>query len=152
MVRLPTRPLVLVVDDDEDTREMFVVSLTNMGFAAVGMDDGGQAYGRARHLRPDLIMTDLTLTDGEAWDFLRCLRADPMTKAIPIVVVSGHVGPAWRARAAAEGCASFVAKPCAPRDLAAELRRVLERWPKGSVSPGIGPRPGGKLHETVRFR
>jgi CheY-like chemotaxis protein len=123
----PTRPLVLVVDDHADTRDLYVQSLALFGFAAIAAADGQQARRRAWEFHPDIVVTELTLRDGDGWQMIQDLQRDARTRDIPVVVVTGHAAASWRERAEQEGCAGFFVKPCLPDELATELRHVLER-------------------------
>ena len=127
----PTRPLVLVVDDHDDTRELYVLGLGACGFAAVAAADGDEASHRAQESRPDIVVTDVTLRGADGWQLIQNLRRDGRTRHIPVVLLTGHDDPALRARATREGCAGFFVKPCLPDELAIELRTVLDRTPDG---------------------
>jgi two-component system phosphate regulon response regulator PhoB len=124
----PTRPLVLVVDDDDDTRELYVQSFLLFGFAAIGAGDCDEAHRRAWDDHPDIVVTDLTLRgDGDGWQLVQDLKREPRTRHIPVVLLTGHADPSLRQRAEHEGCAGFFVKPCLPDELATEVRHVLER-------------------------
>jgi CheY-like chemotaxis protein len=125
--RTPTQPLVLIVDHDLDTREMYMVALSNLGCDALGAADAAHAYCQAWEARPDVIVTDVALPKTDGWTLVRDLKADPRTRDIPVVVLTGSVAPSLPARARTEGCAAFLLKPCLPEDLVAELRQVLAR-------------------------
>jgi len=122
----PSRPLVLVVDDHDDTRELYVQSLVTFGFEAIDAADGEQAYRRAWDFHPDIVVTDLALPGGDGWQLIQDLKREPRTRAIPVVVLTGHAAPSFRERAEQEGCAGFFVKPCLPDELATELRRLLD--------------------------
>jgi two-component system, cell cycle response regulator DivK len=124
---VPSRPLVLVVDDHDDTRELYVQSLVAFGFEAIAAADSEQAYRRAWDFHPDIVVTDLTLRGGDGWQLLHDLKREARTREIPVVLLTGHAAPWLRERAEQEGCASFFVKPCLPDELATELRQVLER-------------------------
>jgi len=121
----PTRPLVLIVDDDDDTRELYVQSFVLFGFEAIGAAHCDEAYRRAWGDHPDIVVTDLTLCDGDGWQLIRDLKREPRTRHIPVVLLTGHSDPSVRERAEHEGCAAFFVKPCLPGELATELRHVL---------------------------
>jgi CheY-like chemotaxis protein len=123
----PSRPLVLVVDDHDDTRELYVQSFVLFGFEAIGAADRDEAYRRAWESHPDIVVTDLTLRDGDGWQLVEELKRGPRTGDIPVVVLTGHAAPSLRERAEHEGCAGFFVKPCLPDELATELRHVLDR-------------------------
>jgi two-component system phosphate regulon response regulator PhoB len=123
----PSRPLVLVVDDHDDTRELYVQSFVLFGFEAMGAADRDEAYRRACESHPDIVVTDLTLRDGDGWQLVEELKREPRTGDIPVVVLTGYAAPSLRERAEHEGCAGFFVKPCLPDELATELRHVLDR-------------------------
>jgi CheY-like chemotaxis protein len=123
----PTQPLVLVVDDHDDTRELYVQGLVAFGFEAIGAADCQQGYRQAWDFRPDIVVTDLTLGSGEGWQLIQDLKREPRTRDIPIVLLTGYDAPSLRERAEHEGCAGFFVKPCLPDELASELRHVLDR-------------------------
>jgi len=118
-------PLILVVDDFEDNREMYTQFLRFSGYRVAEAVDGVEALDKAAALKPDLIVMDLSLPRMDGWEATRRLKKDPVTSHIPVVALTGHAlaGHAEGARAA--GCDSFVTKPCIPADLEAEIRRVL---------------------------
>jgi len=121
----PTRPLVLIVDGHRDTRELYTVALPLLGFDVMTVDDSAEAYSRAWESHPDIIVTELALRHHDGWELLRDLKGDPRTRDIPVVVVTSDGHQPVRNRAAREGCAAFLSKPCLPEDLALELRRAL---------------------------
>ena len=123
----PSRPLVLVVDDHDDTRELYVESLVAFGFEAIEAADCPEAYRQAWDLHPDVVVTDLTLRGGDGWQLIHDLKREARTREIPVVVLTGHAAPSLRERARHEGCAGFFVKPCLPDELATELRHVLGR-------------------------
>jgi CheY-like chemotaxis protein len=123
-----SRPLVLIVDDHDDTREMYMESLALLGFQTAGANGCTAACSNASATHPDIIVTDLTLGgDGDGWDLKRRLKDDAATRNIPVVVLTGHDERSYRERAEREGCAAFVLKPCLPDELAVELARVVHR-------------------------
>jgi len=124
---VPSRPLVLVVDDHDDTRELYTMSLAAFGFEAIAAADCLQAYRRAKESHPDIVVTDLTLRGADGWQLVHDLKREARTRNIPVVLLTGHAAPSLRERAEREGCAAFVVKPCLPDELASELRRVLDR-------------------------
>lgn len=121
----PARPLVLVVEGHEDTRALYTLALSVMGFDVVAAEDGTEAYRRAWEIRPDIIVTDLPMPNYDGWQFLQDLKQNPRTRDIPLVAVSGYVQRSVRERTERDGFAAFFPKPCFPDELAAGLRRVL---------------------------
>jgi CheY-like chemotaxis protein len=115
---------VLVVDDHDDTRQMSLIVLRSQGFVPSAAPGGDEAFERALRERPDVIVTDLAMPDGDGWELIAKLSSDPRTKAIPVVMLTACATEAVRDRAAREGLAAFFFKPCSPDVLAAELRRL----------------------------
>jgi CheY-like chemotaxis protein len=115
---------VLVVDDHEDTRQMSLIVLRSQGFAASTACSGQDAFARACDERPDVIVTDLAMPDGDGWQLIQQLSADPRTSNIPVVMLTACATEAVRDRAKQERLAAFFFKPCPPDVLAAELRRL----------------------------
>lgn len=118
-------PRVLVVDDHEDTRQMSLIVLRSQGFNPVAADGASTGFATACADRPDVIVTDLAMPDGDGWEFVRQLSADERTKDIPVVVVTACATESVLERARTERCAGFFFKPCSPDVLAGELRRVI---------------------------
>ena len=117
-------PLVLVVDDHEDTRQMSLIVLRSQGFSAMAACGGEAGFVCAREQQPDVIVTDLAMPDGDGWTFVQRLAADPRTAKIPVVMVTACATESVRDRARQENVAAFFFKPCAPDVLALELRRL----------------------------
>lgn len=82
------RPLVLVVDDDHAARELMINYLSPEGYTTALARNGQEAVSLARELRPDVITLDILMPSGSGWEILYTLRNDPVTAAIPIIVVS----------------------------------------------------------------
>jgi CheY-like chemotaxis protein len=117
--------LVLLVDRHQDTRDLYATSLRALGFDTTAVDDGTDAYTQAWQTHPDIIVTEISLSFVDAWEFIRDVMGDPRTRDIPVVIVTSQTQAAARDRARREGCAAFLVKPCLPEQLATELRAVL---------------------------
>ena len=126
------QPLVLVVEDYQDAREMYAAYLQFSGFRVAEATNGVEAIEKTVELLPDIILMDLALPRMDGWEATRRLKLDERTKHIPIVALTGHAlaGHAEGARRA--GCDSFVTKPCLPDALVAEIRRMLAAQPESS--------------------
>jgi CheY-like chemotaxis protein len=120
-----SNPLVLVVEDYQDAREMYAAYLQFSGYRVAEAGNGLEAIEKARALLPDIILMDLALPKMDGWEATRRLKADELTRHIPIVALTGHAlaGHAEGARQA--GCDAFVTKPCLPDALVAEIQRML---------------------------
>ena len=118
-------PLILVVDDYQDAREMYAEYLQFSGFRVAEAKTGNEAIEKAFELRPDLILMDLSLPGMDGWEATRQLKADERTRRIPVVALTGHALAGASEGARKAGCDSFVTKPCLPDDLVVEVRRML---------------------------
>ena len=121
-----TAPLILLVEDFEDAREMYRDFLEFAGFRVRTARDGREAIDLARLLRPDLILMDLALPGIDGWEATRLLKQDPLTASVPILALSAHALPAEGKRARDVGCDGFIAKPCLPNDLVTEIAQFLK--------------------------
>jgi CheY-like chemotaxis protein len=118
-------PLILVVDDYQDAREMYAEYLQFSGFRVAEARNGNEAIEQAFALKPDLILMDLSLPGMDGWEATRQLKSDERTKHIPVVALTGHALAGASEGAKRAGCDSFVTKPCLPDDLVVEVRRML---------------------------
>jgi CheY-like chemotaxis protein len=118
-------PLILVVDDFADNREMFTEFLAFSGFRVAEASTGREAVDRAFQLLPDVILMDLSLPELDGLEATRYLKSDERTKRIPIVALTGHVLAGHSREAKEAGCDAFLAKPCLPDALVSEIRRIL---------------------------
>ena len=118
-------PLVLLVEDYRDAREMYAEYLRFSGFRVAEAFDGLDALEKADALVPDVILMDLALPRMDGWEVTRRLKRSARTCQIPVVALTGHAFAGHAETARQAGCASFVTKPCLPDALVNEIRRVL---------------------------
>jgi two-component system cell cycle response regulator DivK len=126
-------PLVLIVDDFDDNREMFTEFLSFSGFRVAQATTGREALERAFSLLPDLILMDLSLPELDGLEATRCLKSDERTKRIPVLALTGHAVAGHSRDARAAGCAAFLTKPCLPEVLLGEIHRVLDSIARAAV-------------------
>jgi CheY-like chemotaxis protein/signal transduction histidine kinase/HAMP domain-containing protein len=112
---------VLVVDDDEATRELLRAYLTEIGYEVTTAAGGREAVSIATELRPFAITLDLLMDGQDGWETLRALKARAQTASIPVVIVSVTDD---RATGVALGASGYVVKPVEKTLLLAELDRV----------------------------
>jgi CheY-like chemotaxis protein len=120
-----TSPLVLVVDDFTDAREMYAEYLQFSGFRVAEAGNGLEALEKAFELLPDIILMDLSMPGMDGWEATRQLKADHRTRHIPVIAVTGHALAGHSEGAKKAGCDAFVTKPCLPDALVAEVRKML---------------------------
>ena len=121
---------MLIVDDYEDTRLLYVQELQEAGFRVVEATDGEEAVRMALTLRPQAIIMDLSMPKLDGWDATRAIRTDSAMKDAYIVALSAMDGEISREMAFDAGCNDFIAKPF----LAAALVQVLVLHFRGDTS------------------
>jgi two-component system cell cycle response regulator DivK len=131
-------PLVLVVDDYSDAREMYAEWLRVCGYRVAVAGTVGEALALARRDAPAAILMDLSLPGVDGFEATRQLKADVRTRHVPVLALSGHVGADTARRALAAGCDAFLVKPTPVQDVVAELERLVALAPPpGAAEPGV---------------
>src|ERR687887_1087080 len=111
------KPVILLVEDFVDARDMYREYLEFSGFAVETACDGYEAIAKARQHNPDLILMDLSLPGLDGWEATKRLRADPATAHLTIVALSAHALASDWERARLAGCDGFIVNPRPPQDL-----------------------------------
>jgi len=124
-------PLVIVIEDEPDARELAARSLTRAGFAVLGVGGGEAGLALARQKAPALVLLDIFLPDRSGWRVLQSLKHDPKTADIPVVVLSVNED---RAHAIALGAAEHIVKPADRDKLAATVMRYARKRPMTAES------------------
>ncbi|MGH9349663.1 MAG: response regulator [Vicinamibacterales bacterium] len=119
------RPLVLIVEDQSELRQLYAQELALAGFDVIEAANGADAIAHTSERSPDVVLMDLSLPIMDGWEATRRLKDDTRTSHIPVVALTAHDGSGELQRATRAGCDWFVPKPCQPRDLITEVRRVL---------------------------
>jgi CheY-like chemotaxis protein len=130
-------PLVLVVDDYADCRDLYAEYLADAGFRTQTAEDGRDAIAQARAIQPDLIVMDLDMPDVDGRQAIRSLKADPATSEIVIIALTGREVTNHGAALYEAGCDEYLTKPISPDALAAAVRTALAC----RESSATGPRP-----------
>jgi CheY-like chemotaxis protein len=126
MRSMPDRqPTVLIVEDNEDNRIVYSTMLRHFGFSVDEAENGAEGIHKARTKLPDVILMDIAIPLVDGWEAVQRLKKDPSTAHIPIVALTAHAMPADRERAIQVGCDGYLAKPCEPRVVVEEVRRIL---------------------------
>jgi two-component system cell cycle response regulator DivK len=112
---------ILIVDDSEDSRNMFAHYLARRGYRVTTAHDGEDGLEKAFGLLPDLVVLDLWLPKKSGWEVVQRLKAVESTKRIPVVVVTGH------SSARALECEGILTKPLVPEQLAAKIAKILRK-------------------------
>jgi CheY-like chemotaxis protein len=102
---------ILIVDDDQDIRQLLGHRLKTQGYEAVFAGDAISAVNQARNERPDLILLDLSLPAGDGYVVMDRLKAMPALEGIPVIVVSARDPQTEQERLAKSGADAFFRKP-----------------------------------------
>ena len=123
---MPSAPkTVLLVEDNEDNRIVYSTILRHFGYRVMEALNGEEGIATARSEKPDLILMDISIPIIDGWEATQVLKHDPETRHIPIIALTAHALASDRERAMQVGCDGYLAKPCEPRAVVAEVQRFL---------------------------
>ena len=126
-------PLVLLVEDFDDAREMYADYLEFSGLRVAGAADAVRGLALAEELQPSIILMDAALPGLSGWDAIAELKANPRTRHIPVLMLTGHVLGDARDRALKAGADGFIPKPCLPDELTRQILRILHQEHRSEV-------------------
>jgi DNA-binding response OmpR family regulator len=126
---------VLVVEDEPDVAELIRYNLSRDGYAVALAANGAEAVRQAGEIQPSLVLLDLRIPQLNGWEVCRRLKGDPLTRAIPIVIVTARVDEGEKVLGFELGADDYVTKPFAVRELLARIRAVIRR----TTPPAAGP-------------
>jgi two-component system alkaline phosphatase synthesis response regulator PhoP len=129
-----TRQRILLIEDDEDIRELLVYNLEKHGYAAEAVETGERGLVSAATHKPDLILLDLMLPDVDGLSVCRRLKADKLTHGVPLIIVSARGEESDVITGLELGADDYLAKPFSPNILLSRVRAVLRRI--GQSLPG----------------
>ena len=118
-------PLILIVDDNEDSRAMYACSFTNEGCRVAEAAHGFQGLDRAFKMHPDAILMDLRMPALDGWETIRLLRNRACTRHIPIIALTGDTDLEHLKLAKNAGCDVVLLKPCSPDAVLGQIWRLL---------------------------
>lgn len=119
------RNLILIIEDDEDSRFVYGAMLRQNGFDVETATSGDVGLRMAREHDPQAILMDVSIPGMDGWAVTSRLKRNEKTSRIPVIVITAHAFPEDRERSQAVGCAAFLTKPCEPRRVLDEVCRVL---------------------------
>jgi len=124
---MTNKPTILIVEDEEDLREIIIYNLDREGYQTIGVETGEQGLEQAIVLKPDLMILDLMLPGMNGIDVCKQLKQDKNTQTIPIIIVSAKGEEADIVSGLELGADDYLTKPFSPRILLARIRTVLRR-------------------------
>jgi two-component system phosphate regulon response regulator PhoB len=130
------KPIAVVVEDEADILEVMRFNLEREGFRAIPVKDGDDALRRIRRDNPDIVLLDLMLPGIDGLEVCRRLKADEVTRDIPIVMVTAKGEESDVVLGLGLGADDYIAKPFSPRELVARVKAVLRRGPIREANSG----------------
>jgi CheY-like chemotaxis protein len=121
---------ILVVDDEPDSIEVASEVLAFYGVNVHNASDGAQALQVLKRIKPDLILSDLSMPNVDGWALLAAIRKDPKLQDIPVIALTAHAMAGDKERGLAAGFTSYLTKPISALTLVAD---ILERVPSLAV-------------------
>jgi len=137
-----SKPTILVVDDEEDIRELISLNLKREGYEVRPVETGEEALAEARRGVASLIILDLMLPGIDGLEVCRKLKADPRTQLIPVVMLTAKGEESDIVTGLELGADDYVTKPFSGKVLVARVRRILRRKSEGAEKDAVV-----KIHE-----
>ncbi len=120
---------ILVVDDNNDSRELVVKVLKNQGYEMIEAIDGEDALEKAVSEKPDLILMDISIPKINGYEVTKRLKSLEEVKKIPVVALTAHAMRGDRAKALEAGCEGYISKPINIRELPAQVKSYMRgKW------------------------
>jgi CheY-like chemotaxis protein len=116
---------VLLVEDNEMNRDMLSRRLIRRGFQVVFAMDGQQGVDLARSERPDIILMDMSLPVIDGWEATRRVKADDITRSVPVIGLTAHAMAGDREKAIEAGCDDYDTKPVELDRLIGKIERLI---------------------------
>jgi DNA-binding response OmpR family regulator len=123
------RERILVIEDEPDILEVLQYNLGREGYRVSSSRNGEEGLARARKEAPDLILLDLMLPGLDGLEVCRRMQSDPLTSAIPVVIVTAKGEESDVVVGLELGADDYIVKPFSPRELLARIKAVLRRGP-----------------------
>lgn len=117
---------LIVIDDDEQIRSLIVRLVKPMGHSVLEAGSAEEAHEKLLAAAPDLVLLDMQLPGRSGHELLAEIRADPRTRLVPVVMITGVATHETKLKAIQAGVTDFIAKPFSPEELVARVRALLE--------------------------
>ena len=118
---------ILLVDDNEDSRDLLSRRLRRRGFDVLLACDGHAAVAEASARKPDLILMDMSMPGIDGWEATRRIKACPESCGVPVIALTAHALAGDRERALDAGCSEYHAKPIDFDQLVGQIQANLRR-------------------------
>ena len=120
---------MLCIDDDPHVSQAIMMRLRPLGVDVIRAFDGMQGFWTGLDTRPDVIITDMRMPDGEGNYIFNRFQSHPLTKDVPVIVLTGETNPAVKRTMLSLGAAAYFTKPWNFEELRQELERHIDLRP-----------------------
>ena len=118
-------PKILIVDDNQDSRELVIKILKKSGYQLAEAVDGEDALNKVAAAPPDLILMDISLPKIDGHEVTRRLKGQEAYKDIPIIALTAHAMKGDKEKALAAGCAGYISKPVDIHNFPDQIKKFL---------------------------
>lgn len=125
---------IYCVEDDENIRELVLYALSSSGYAGQGFPEGESFLRAVEHSPPDLALLDIMLPGQSGLDILRCLREEPATARLPVIMLTAKTSEYDRVKGLDSGADDYISKPFGVMELLSRIRAVLRRVEKAPAA------------------
>lgn len=127
--------MIYIVEDDASIRELEQYALQTNGYEATGCEDGASFWAALRGAAPDLVILDVMLPDEDGYQILNKLRADPATRAIPVIMVTAKTSEIDVVKGLDHGADDYLCKPFGIMEFISRVKAVLRRAAAAAPAP-----------------
>jgi CheY-like chemotaxis protein len=118
-------PIILIVDDNAESRKLYATYLAQAGFVVEEAGHGFEGIEKAFKVAPDVILMDLLMPALDGWETIRVLKSRPRTRTIPIIALTGDTKESDLKLARNAGCDALLIKPCLPEVVLDRVQHLL---------------------------
>jgi DNA-binding response OmpR family regulator len=116
---------IVVADDSDMILSLVVLALQREGYEPATATNGADALARIREVRPQLVILDALMPNGDGYDVCRAVRDDPDLERPYVIMLTAGARESDRERAELAGVDEFITKPFSPAELRARVREIL---------------------------
>ena len=127
---------IVIVEDDENIREIVTYALVSAGFDAVGYETGEEFFKSLETMLPSLVLLDIMLPEDDGLTILRRLRNTPGTKNVPVIMLTAKGSEYDKVKGLNMGADDYIVKPFGVMELISRVNAVLRRSGSGATESG----------------
>lgn len=120
-------PLIYIVEDDENIREIETIALKNSNYMVSAFEKAKDFYRKLDDIIPDLVLLDVMLPDESGYDIVKKLRKNPATKRLPVIMVTAKTAEIDMIKGLDDGADDYIKKPFSIMELITRVKALLRR-------------------------